>query len=95
MKPVIFFFLLALVTVGADLYSQKPVLVFEAITSFVHRLQDSLFLRRRESAPGRVLAALMELHEEGKELTSENVAKKANESDATEKEIEESKNRSV
>ena len=53
----------------------------EAITSFVHRLQESLFLRRRESAPGRVLAALMELHEEGKELTSENVAKKANETD--------------
>jgi hypothetical protein len=53
----------------------------EAITSFVHRLQDSLFLRRRESAAGRVLAALMELHEEGKELTSENVAKKANETD--------------
>jgi hypothetical protein len=53
----------------------------EAITGFVHRLQDSLFIRRRESAPGRVLAALMELHEEGKELTSENVAKKANETD--------------
>lgn len=53
----------------------------EAITGFVHRLQDSLFLRRRESTAGRVLAALVELHEEGKELTSENVAKKANESD--------------
>jgi hypothetical protein len=53
----------------------------EAITSFVHRLQDSLFLRRRESAAGRVLAALMELHEEGKDLTSENVARKANETD--------------
>jgi hypothetical protein len=53
----------------------------EAITGFVHRLQDSLFLRRRESAPGRVLAALIELHEEGKELTSDNVAKKANETD--------------
>jgi hypothetical protein len=34
MKPVIFFFLLALVTASADLYSQKPVLVFEDITSF-------------------------------------------------------------
>ncbi|AGG05904.1 DUF3854 domain-containing protein [Dehalococcoides mccartyi] len=53
----------------------------EAISSFVHRLQDSLFLRRRESAPGRVLAALIELHEEGKELTSDNVAKKANDTD--------------
>ncbi|MDP4280395.1 MAG: DUF3854 domain-containing protein [Dehalococcoides mccartyi] len=53
----------------------------EAITGFVHRLQDSLLIRRRESAPGRVLAALMELHEEGKELTSENVARKANETD--------------
>ena len=53
----------------------------EAISSFVHRLQENLFLRRRESAPGRVLAALMELHEEGKELTSENVARKANETD--------------
>jgi hypothetical protein len=53
----------------------------EAITSFVHRLQESLFLRRRESPAGRVLAALMELHEEGRELTSDNVAKKANETD--------------
>ncbi|MBA2084655.1 hypothetical protein DMTZ50_0460 [Dehalococcoides mccartyi] len=53
----------------------------DAITGFVHRLQESLFLRRRESAPGRVLAALIELHEEGKELTSDNVAKKANETD--------------
>jgi len=25
----------------------------EAISGFVHRLQESLFLRRRESAPGR------------------------------------------
>jgi hypothetical protein len=53
----------------------------EAISSFVHRLQENLFLRRRESAPGRVLAALMDLHEEGKELTSDNVARKANETD--------------
>jgi hypothetical protein len=53
----------------------------EAISGFVHRLQENLFLRRRESAPGRVLAALIELHEEGKELTSENVARKANETD--------------
>ena len=53
----------------------------EAISGFVHRLQETLFLRRRESAAGRVLAALMELHEEGKELTSDNVAKKANETD--------------
>jgi hypothetical protein len=53
----------------------------EAISGFVHRLQDSLFLRRRESAPGRVLAALIELHEEGKELTSDNVAKRANDTD--------------
>ncbi len=53
----------------------------EAISSFVHRLQESLFLRRRESAPGRVLAALIELHEESKDLTSENVARKANEAD--------------
>ncbi|MEQ4489535.1 MAG: DUF3854 domain-containing protein [Dehalococcoides mccartyi] len=53
----------------------------EAISGFVHRLQENLFLRRRESAAGRVLAALIELHEEGKELTSDNVAKKANETD--------------
>ncbi|AMU85954.1 DUF3854 domain-containing protein [Dehalococcoides mccartyi] len=53
----------------------------EAITGFVHRLQENLFLRRRESATGRVLAALIELHEEGKELTSDAVAKKANETD--------------
>lgn len=53
----------------------------EAITGFVHRLQESLFLRRRESVAGRILAALIDLREEGKELTSENVAKKANETD--------------
>ncbi|MDD4859750.1 MAG: DUF3854 domain-containing protein, partial [Dehalococcoidales bacterium] len=51
----------------------------EALTGFVHRLQDTLFGRRRESAAGRVLEALTELHEEGVDLTADAVAHKANE----------------
>jgi len=53
----------------------------EALAGFVHRLQESLFSRRRESQNGRVLAALIALHKEAEELTSRSVAEKANQQD--------------
>ena len=46
----------------------------EALASFVHRLQERLFTRRRESYDGKVLAAVVELHAEGTNLTSQNIA---------------------
>jgi hypothetical protein len=54
----------------------------EALAGFVHRLQESLFSRRRESQAGRVLAAMIELHKEEEEpLTSKGIADKANQMD--------------
>ncbi len=50
----------------------------EALASFVHRLQENLFSRRRESDAGRVLNAVIELHQEEQELSSKNIADKAN-----------------
>jgi len=49
----------------------------EALAGFVHRLQESLFARRRESDAGRVLAAIIELHQEEQELSSKTIADKA------------------
>jgi hypothetical protein len=46
----------------------------EAMAGFVHRLQDSLYARRQDSNNGKVLAAIIELHEEGADLTSQNIA---------------------
>jgi len=46
----------------------------EALAGFVHRLQESLYRRRQESNAGKVLAAIIELHAEGAELTSQNIA---------------------
>ena len=54
----------------------------EALAGFVHRLQESLFSRRREGQGGRVLAAMIELHKEHvEELTSKRIAEKANQLD--------------
>ena len=54
----------------------------EALAGFVHRLQESLFARRREGQAGRVLAAMIELHkEQAEELTSKSIADKANQMD--------------
>jgi hypothetical protein len=53
----------------------------EALAGFVHRLQDSLFSRRQESNAGRVLAAIIELHKEGEEISSKTIAEKANQMD--------------
>jgi hypothetical protein len=46
----------------------------EALAGFVHRLQDNLYSRRQESSNGKVLAAIIELHAEGADLTSQNIA---------------------
>ncbi|MFC1930650.1 DUF3854 domain-containing protein [Chloroflexota bacterium] len=53
----------------------------EALAGFVHRLQDSLFSKRQESNAGRVLAAIIELHKEGEEISSKTIAEKANQMD--------------
>lgn len=53
----------------------------ESLSAFIYRLQESLFVRRRESPAGRVLAALIELHEEGVELSAKNIADKVSEMD--------------
>jgi len=46
----------------------------ETLAGFVHRLQERLFTRRRESYDGKVLAAVVELHAEDTNLTSQNIA---------------------
>ena len=48
----------------------------ETLAVFARRLQDSLFTRRRESDSGRVLSALIELHNEGKELSIKNITQR-------------------
>jgi len=53
----------------------------EALAGFVHRLQDSLFSKRQESNAGRVLAAIIELHKEDREISSKTIAEKANQMD--------------
>jgi hypothetical protein len=53
----------------------------EALAGFVYRLQDNLFYRRKESYEGKVLAALIELHEEEMELSAKNIAERISQSD--------------
>jgi len=53
----------------------------EALAGFVHRLQDNLYYRRKESLKGKVLIALLELHDEGQELSSQNIADRITQSD--------------
>lgn len=53
----------------------------ESLSAFIHRLQETLLSRRRESALGRVLAAIIELHGEGAELTIRGITDKVNEMD--------------
>ncbi len=53
----------------------------EALAGFVHRLQERLFTRRRESYDGKVLAAIVELHSEGSALTSQNIAEHISQTD--------------
>jgi hypothetical protein len=53
----------------------------QSLATFIHRLQERLFVRRRESPAGRVLAAMIELHEEGEELSAKNIADKVSQMD--------------
>ena len=53
----------------------------EALADFVHRLQENLFTRRRDSPAGQVLAAIIELHAEGGDLTSQNIADRITQGD--------------
>jgi hypothetical protein len=53
----------------------------EALAGFVHRLQDNLYYRRKESLEGKVLMALLELHDEDLELSSQNIADRIAQSD--------------
>jgi len=53
----------------------------EALAGFVHRLQDNLYYRRKESLKGKVLMALLELHDEGQELSSQDIADRIAQSD--------------
>jgi len=53
----------------------------EALAGFVHRLQDNLYYRRKESLEGKVLMALLELHDEDQELSSQNIADRIAQSD--------------
>jgi hypothetical protein len=52
-----------------------------SLATFIRRLQERLFVRRRESAAGRVLAAMMELYAEGEELSGKNIADKVSQLD--------------
>jgi hypothetical protein len=54
----------------------------ESLTVFIHQLQEALFSERRQSPAGRVLAAIIELHDEGTELSIRNITDKANEADS-------------
>jgi len=53
----------------------------DVLSSFIKRQQDSLYSRRRESAEGRVLLAIIQLHEEGAMLTGEAISVRVNELD--------------
>jgi hypothetical protein len=53
----------------------------EALAGFVHRLQDNLFYRRKESLEGKVLATMIELHDEDEELSAKNIAERIAQSD--------------
>ena len=52
-----------------------------SLATFIHRLQERLFVRRRESAAGRVLVAIIELHSEGEELSAKSIAGRVSELD--------------
>lgn len=53
----------------------------QSLALFIHRLQETLFSRRRESSAGRVLAAIIELYQEKKDLSAKNIAEKVSEMD--------------
>ena len=53
----------------------------ETLSAFIHQQQDTLFSQRRDSFAGFVLAAMIELHQEGEQLSSANIANKVKEMD--------------
>ena len=53
----------------------------DTLSSFITRQQESLLVRRRESADGRVLLAIIQLHEEGVISTGAEIALRVNELD--------------
>jgi hypothetical protein len=53
----------------------------DTLSVFIKRQQESLLSRRRESADGRVLAAIIQLHEEGVISTGTEIALRVNELD--------------
>jgi len=59
----------------------------ETLCEFVRNQQETLFSRRRESQAGQVLSAMIDLHEEGTELTSKYIADQINQADNETKEI--------
>ena len=53
----------------------------DTLSTFIKSQQESLYCRRRESNDGRVLAAIIQLHEEGAILTGSAVSLRVNEMD--------------
>ncbi len=63
------------VLAGSDPY------LSDMLASFIHAQQESIYSRRRESGDGRVLAAIIQLHEEGVVLTGSAVSLRVKELD--------------
>ena len=63
------------VLAGSDQY------LSDTLSTFIKSQQESLYCRRRESNDGRVLAAIIQLHEEGAILTGSAVSLRVNEMD--------------
>ncbi len=63
------------VLTGSDPY------LSDMLTSFIRGQQESIYSRRRESGDGRVLAAIIQLHEEGVVLTGSAVSLRVKELD--------------
>jgi len=53
----------------------------DTLSAFIKRQQDSLFSHRRESAEGRVLLAITQLHQEGLTMTADAISQRVNELD--------------
>ena len=63
------------VLAGSDQY------LSDTLSTFIKSQQESIYCRRRESNDGRVLAAILQLHEEDNVLTSDAISLRANELD--------------
>jgi hypothetical protein len=56
-------------------------IMVETLAGFVRRLQAGLFSRKQEGQSGRILAAIIELHNDEEDLTSKNIAERVNQDD--------------